>query len=109
MLSFCTYLNSYETVFPVQDALVLVAVVCLGHAPLDAHARPHAAHQVVVPHRQRRLARREVRVEVVDDAGQTRARGQQTQVPHGGQAVPRVPRLQTVIPEVKDSIIPSII
>ena len=78
-----------------------MAVVCLGHAPLDAHARPHAAHQVVVPHRQRRLARREVRVEVVDDAGQTRARGQQAQVPHGGQTVPRVPRFQTVVPEIK--------
>jgi len=83
-----------------------VAVVRLGHAPLDAHARPHAAHQVVVPHRQRRLARGEVRVEVVDDAGQTRAQSQQTQVPHGGQAVPRVPRLQAVVPKTKYLLIP---
>ena len=98
----------YEAVLPIQQQLVLVAVVTQGHAPLDAHPRPHAAHHVVGLDGQHLLPGAEVDVEVVDRPGQPRAGGQQPQVPGGRQAVTRVPALKSVVPEQSMSFIYTI-
>ena len=76
-----------------------MAVVAQGHAPLDAHPRPHVPHHVVGLDGQHLLAGAEVDVEVVDRPGQPSAGRQQPQVPGGRQAVTRVPALKSVVPE----------
>ena len=83
-----------EAVFPVQEQFVLVAVVAQGHAPLDAHPRPHGPNHVVGGKGKHGLPRTPVNVEIVDTTRQPRAARQHAQVPCGRQAVTRVPALK---------------